>query len=199
MLFLQSYHNTFTEQTHAHNRKRRREPDIEKDKKKRLCVPQEKPTFKAEKAWKTRLHSQSSSVSTFKVMSQHRACTCLGPALYLSNQFAQYKSSLYKSRVVFPSIALFVYTSRKWFVSSPQFSAIELCTITHWKNILLSLSECWRPEARFQPKFPPRRNCHSAQFDNMNQWSSCFSSTPAIFCNFYSCTSCWRLTFQKCQ
>lgn len=62
-------------------------------------------------------------------------------------------------------------------------SVIELCTITRWKNILLSHSECWWPEARFQPNFPPSRICHSAQFDNTNQWSSCFSSTPAIFCN----------------
>lgn len=62
----------------------------------------------------------SAFVSTAKVMPQHWACTCLGLALYLSNQFAQCESSLYESCVVFQSIPLFVYTSWKWFVSSLQ-------------------------------------------------------------------------------
>lgn len=114
-------------------------------------------------------------------MPQHWACTCLGLALYLSNQFARYNSSPYESCVGFFFSSVngpICINFMKWFVSR-----IVLCTITRQKNIILSCSECWWPEAKLQAEFSAGRKCHSAPPDNKDQWSNCVSSTPAIFCN----------------
>lgn len=80
----------------------------------------------------------------------------------------------------FPSIPPICIYFMEMICQQSSVSMIELCSTTRCKNVLLSHSECWWPEARLQPKFPRRRKCHSAPSDNTNQWSSCFSSTPDI-------------------
>lgn len=85
-----------------------------------LYVPQEKPTFKAEKVWETRLHSQSASVSPAEVMSQRWACTCLGPARTYQTNLLSMNPACTNPVWFFRRYHLFVYTSWKWFVSSRQ-------------------------------------------------------------------------------